>query len=71
MPSDPPMPDAPPTPELDPGPMPEPLTDGDIEIRALQMAVQRARQQGRAFLVMGFVSGVVCGALLMVLYGGL
>ncbi len=60
MPSDPPEPQAPQSPTLHPGPTPEPSADGGVELRALQMAVQRARQQGRAFLVMGFVSGVVC-----------
>ncbi len=54
-----------------PGSMPQPLSDEAMEIRSLQVAVLRARQQGRMLMWMGFVSGLACGVLLMVLYGGL
>jgi len=56
---------------VEPTPMPRPLTDEEMTIRSLRRAVLRAQQQGRALMVIGFVSGLVCGGLLVVLYGGI
>ena len=56
---------------VEPTPMPRPLSEEQVTIRSLRRAVLRAQQQGRALMVIGFVSGLVCGALLVVLYGGI